>query len=97
MTCDTVDRRPFHSSVGGLMIAIAVCALLLVPVGWMARERALRKAWQMRAHAARLRAIALEERYRAEHLVQIRARQRGAAPAAAEAAPGTARAGWPSP
>jgi hypothetical protein len=97
MTCDTVDRRRFHSSIGGLMATIAVCALLLTPVGWMARERALRNVWRMRAYAARQRAIALEQRYRAEHLARIRAQQRGAAPAAAEGAPGTARAGWPSP
>jgi hypothetical protein len=97
MACDTVDRRRFHSSIGGLMIAIAVCALVLTPVGWSARERALRKAWRMRAHAARLRAIALEQRFRAQHLARIRAQQRASAAATAQGMPGTARAEWPSP
>jgi hypothetical protein len=97
MTCGIEDRRRFHSSIGGLMATIAVCALLLTPVGWSARERALRKAWRMRAHAARLRAIALEQRFRAQHLARIRAQQHGAAAASAEGMPGSVDAERPSP
>jgi hypothetical protein len=99
MTCDTGDRprRRFHSSIGGLMITVAVCALLLVPVGWRARERAVRRAWLVRAHAARLRAIALEQRFREQHLARIRAQQRASAVIPAEGMSVTAESEWPSP
>jgi hypothetical protein len=97
MTCGIADRRRFPSSIGRLMIAIAVCALLLAPVGWIARERALRRAWLMRAQADRLRAIALEQRFRAEQWRRMRAEQRASAALPAEGMPATVDTEWPSP
>ena len=54
--------RRFRFSISGLMVVIAVLALLLVPVVWVARERA--QVLQARDEA--LRAVVLAERYRSE-------------------------------
>jgi hypothetical protein len=99
MTRDSVDWRRFHLSIGRLMIAVAACAVLLAPVGEWARERALRKAWLMRAHAARLRAIALEQRYRQAEWARVRAEHRGAGAAVSPSgeAPVPVDTEWQSP
>src|SRR5690349_13408949 len=64
-----MQGQRFRYSIRSLMIAVVVCALLLVPIGWMARRMALLETWRMRAEADRMRAIALAERARAEFLI----------------------------
>ena len=54
-----IEMRRFRFTVRSLMIAVAVCALLLVPVIWVAQQTAL-------VRAERMRAIDAERRARAE-------------------------------
>src|SRR4051794_20981157 len=63
-----MQGQRFRYSIRSLMIAVAACAILLVPIGWMARRNALLETWRMRAEVDRMRAIALAERARAEFL-----------------------------
>jgi len=73
MTRGAVQRDRFRFSVRSLMIAVVVCALSLVPIGWLARRNLLLEARRMRAEAEQARAIALAERARAEYLARVRA------------------------
>jgi hypothetical protein len=93
---ETVDQR-FRLSIRMLMIAIAACALMLTPIGRLVREKALHKAWLLRAEAARMRAIALEERFRAEQRARAHAEKRASAAMTttpAEGIHGTERGLW---
>src|SRR5437588_8457772 len=73
MMVQTAEKHRFHLSVRSLMIFIAVCALLLAPVIWVARQTALLRAEQMRAIDAERRARA--EAARAQYVAQVRAAQ----------------------
>ena len=71
MMVHATERRRFRLSVRSLMIAVAVCALVLVPVIWVARQTALLRAEQMRAIDAERRARAEAEQ--AQYVAQVRA------------------------
>jgi hypothetical protein len=60
-------------SVRSLMIAVVVCALLLTPLAYLARQNALRKFRREQAGAHRLRALALGQQARAAFLARARA------------------------
>jgi hypothetical protein len=65
-----IGNRRFRFAVRSLMIAVAVCALLLVPVVWVAQQTALVRAERMRAIDAERRARA--EAARAQYVAQVR-------------------------
>jgi hypothetical protein len=71
--------RRFRSSIRGLMAVTAVLALLLVPVVWVARER----AQMLHARNEALRAVVLAERYR----TALRDREKAQSPASGQAEP----------
>jgi hypothetical protein len=56
------EQRRFRVSVGSLMIAVAVCALVLAPVIWVTRQYALLRSERLRALEAAQRARMEAER-----------------------------------
>ena len=67
------EARRFRFSIRSLMITVAVCALLLIPVIWVTRQNALLQIERMRAVEAEQRARA--EAAQAQSLARFHAAQ----------------------
>src|SRR4051812_41896433 len=82
MMMQAAQQRRFHLSLRSLMIFVAACALLLVPVIWVAQQTALLRAEHMRASDAERRARAGAAR--AQYVAQFRSAQAQLVPKAAD-------------
>jgi hypothetical protein len=67
------ERGRFRLSLRSIMIAVAVCALVLTPVVWMARQNRLLQFAQMRALEAEL--MARQQAERARYAAQVQSAQ----------------------